>query len=759
MPDGNWSVRETKLNPSGWTTSVSELEKLEIPAQGTEIDFSPSHATVMSNHDIFGRARTIKTPDGKSTTVVFAGVREAKRTRKVATSSTSETDVSTTEEYDRQGRLWKVTENSGSTNDKVVTTYTYDAGDHLTSVSTSGHGYEQPSRTFTYDGRGFVTSETHPESGTTTYTYDARGNITRRQTPTSDVTSEYDKAGRLKKVTDGDVGVLKELHYDRPNTGSDFSNGKLDWAERHNWQPYLGDGDVVIRETYRYTGVGGRLATKETTASTGEAFTDSYAYSTLGLPSSVTLPRCTSCSGLSQTLRTISNGYKHGLLSQVTGYAGPIEYHPNGMLKSVRHLNADGTNGPLYEQTIDSATQMARPAAINVRNSCASFKVVQQPANRTIASGDPAGLTVTAPGATSFMWYQRKTTGSDSLILGQDTNTLTIVPTTTSTYWARASNGTCSVDTATAIVTVQSCPSPAPHISAAATMAASSVATATATVASGTSVTYSWALESGNTNATFTSATNGASVSFRAKCSGTIVLKLTVTSACTSETVLHEIDILPVNASLAAQATTVNQGSSATLTATIGGTGPWSVTWSDNAGAVTGVPSPVTRVTGPLLVKTTYTATATDAYGCSDASNAVTIMVKPPAPTNVVAVAQTATSVTVTWSFSGTADSFEILRQDRAPGSPSGYRVVGTSTTNTFTNVSIPAGTAYLYRVRAIVTGTASADSVPDLATTVMFTAGTTGDVIAGQDIMQLRTAVNAVRTLANLTATAFTNR
>ena len=67
---------------------------------------------------------------------------------------------------------------------------------------------------------------------------------------------------------------------------------------------------------------------------------------------------------------------------------------------------------------------------------------------------------------------------------------------------------------------------------------------------------------------------------------------------------------------------------------------------------------------------------------------------------------------------------------------------------------------AYLYKVRAINAG-GSADSAPDLATTVIFTddplvAGST--IIKAVHLAELRTAVNAVRALAGLAAATFTD-
>jgi hypothetical protein len=64
-----------------------------------------------------------------------------------------------------------------------------------------------------------------------------------------------------------------------------------------------------------------------------------------------------------------------------------------------------------------------------------------------------------------------------------------------------------------------------------------------------------------------------------------------------------------------------------------------------------------------------------------------------------------------------------------------------------------------LYKVRANAGATATAYTAPDLATTVIFTDLTlTGVNIKAVHITELRTAVNAVRTLAGLPAASLTD-
>ena len=89
------------------------------------------------------------------------------------------------------------------------------------------------------------------------------------------------------------------------------------------------------------------------------------------------------------------------------------------------------------------------------------------------------------------------------------------------------------------------------------------------------------------------------------------------------------------------------------------------------------------------------------------------------------------------------------------------YSQVGTSTTPGFSDTTVLASKAYLYRIRAINGAGASPDSTFDLATTVIYTDSilTVNDTfIDAQHINDLRTAVSAVRTLAGQGAFSFTD-
>lgn len=120
----------------------------------------------------------------------------------------------------------------------------------------------------------------------------------------------------------------------------------------------------------------------------------------------------------------------------------------------------------------------------------------------------------------------------------------------------------------------------------------------------------------------------------------------------------------------------------------------------------------------------------------------------PAAPANLVAVA-VPSGVSLTWAAVTGAMSYSVYRT----ADNVNYSKVGTPVTNLFTDASAAPNTAYLYKVTAVISGVESAFSNKDLATTILFTdpvLGVQSTVIKAVHITELRTAIDAVRKLAN---------
>jgi YD repeat-containing protein len=744
MPPGIWSVRKTTYNHLGQRASISEWEN--------ETGATYANKTTFSNFDPFGRVGLITTPDSKTTSFVYAGERVTTRSYEVAKPN-ADANVSIEERRDRSGRLIQVIEDSGAGGIAAKTDYTYDEGNRLATVKMWDGAASQPLRVFSYDLRGFLTSETHPESGTTSYTYDARGNAITRVTPENSLTNTYDDAGRMLNMSEDGVGLLKVFGYET-------ATGRLQTATRHNRSTDL--GEVTVTETYQYGGLGGRMSRKDTTVQrlSGETaqFYDQYTYNSMGDLASLTYPVCASgtCMSLSAPSRVVSPTYRYGLVSDVAPYtqgfqnSTGITYYPNGLLDTIEHKNVNGSAGPRLKQTIAS-NRMARVDSISVSNFCDNLSVTAPaPQPKSVPYDTSAGLSVTATGATSHQWYRVDSAGNHVFLSGQTGSTLTALVTETSVYFVRVGNGSCTVDSERGTVTLQVCSTPDATITAPSSMTASTTTTASVPLISGAM--YAWSISGG----TILSGQGSQQIAFRALCSGTVNLTATVTSAGCQGSDTH---IVAVNAPTVGMSvvgpSTIPQNSSAEIRLTFSGTNPWSVTWSDTPGSPqTYGSSPFTRTVFPGVTTASYSVTATDGYGCAMLISGapVTITVKPPTPTNVVATAITTNQVNVTWSFSGNADRFDVYRAGVLIGNtaPSVF---------SFNDGGAAPSAAYVYAVRAVKASTPSDPSIGDLATTVIFVDEPTVSFttsIKAQHITQLQAAVNAVRAAAGLGPQSF---
>ncbi|HSL81718.1 MAG TPA: hypothetical protein VLF66_03025 [Thermoanaerobaculia bacterium] len=362
LADGAFSSRTTTYHPQGWLKSRSE--------------WGTSAATQYLFPDPFGRPTTIRPPDGAAhdVTLSYNGVRQVSRTVKIGTAwngtAVTESSSTTTEIYDRQGRLSQVQEPSNPDGSNATTTYLYDVGGRLkevsqTAKSLAGVSFTQQ-RKFTFDHRGFLTWEQHPEkgaagNGTVTYSgYDARGHAGQVVDGGNTLRFTYDGAERLTAVEES-VGFgawrpVRTFTYATTNALPNRRLGKLEVARAYNHVVLGGTPHTVeVTETYTYAGKQGRVSKRDTaTAVTSPftsvlgSFTQSWTWNDLGDRASTTYPRCTHAGCAATTNRTVTPAYTHGFLTAVPGYTSatapsgrPITYHPNGQVHQI--LRANGT--------------------------------------------------------------------------------------------------------------------------------------------------------------------------------------------------------------------------------------------------------------------------------------------------------------------------------------------------------------------------------------------------------------------------------
>lgn len=128
----------------------------------------------------------------------------------------------------------------------------------------------------------------------------------------------------------------------------------------------------------------------------------------------------------------------------------------------------------------------------------------------------------------------------------------------------------------------------------------------------------------------------------------------------------------------------------------------------------------------------------------------------PTAPGGLTATAQTSTQVLLTWNAVANAANYEVMR--RNGGSETS---VGTPGAATFTDITVSPDTSYIYRVRAVGAGGTSGFSNSDIATTVVFTddaLAATSTAVKRTHLLELRTAINALRATAGLGTQTFTD-
>jgi hypothetical protein len=130
-----------------------------------------------------------------------------------------------------------------------------------------------------------------------------------------------------------------------------------------------------------------------------------------------------------------------------------------------------------------------------------------------------------------------------------------------------------------------------------------------------------------------------------------------------------------------------------------------------------------------------------------------------PPPTNLVATAESATTVGLTWTapVSGVVTGYVVERTHILNVQP--IEIQTGSSAPSFIDNSALVDKAYLYRVRAVLAGGGSSlYSNKDLATTVVFTdASLQGVIIKADHLNEARRAVNAVRALALLGLSSWT--
>lgn len=150
----------------------------------------------VNTYDELSRIIKVTSPDNQFIQMTYGGATETGGATVIVTDRVGRKRKS---EVDGLGRLVKVTEqNPANGNLEWETSYSYDVLNNLTQVNQGGQ-----LRTFTYDAKGRLKSETTPEAGMTTYEY----------TDFDAVSTRTDARGVVTTYTYGDLNLLTGVSY------------------------------------------------------------------------------------------------------------------------------------------------------------------------------------------------------------------------------------------------------------------------------------------------------------------------------------------------------------------------------------------------------------------------------------------------------------------------------------------------------------------------------------------------------------------
>ncbi len=264
------------------------------------------------SYDLFGRMKSNTHADGSRVSIDYQSG------NKVAI--TNERGHVTTEAYASFGEPGERVLTGITQPGNVQTTLTVDNLGRVNAIAQGGL-----TRTFTFNEKGFLSSEVHPETGTTLYSHDAVGNVLTKKVGNAPADSySYDARYRLTKISYGGSGLALSNTYDAVGRLSTQSHAGSTWTYAYDVH------DQLTRETLSLT-------------APARSYSFSYAYNALDALVSLTYP-----SGLVVSYAPDI----YGRPTKAGTYASGVSYHPNGALKTLTY-----GNGRVLSVSLDSARQ------------------------------------------------------------------------------------------------------------------------------------------------------------------------------------------------------------------------------------------------------------------------------------------------------------------------------------------------------------------------------------------------------------------
>lgn len=353
----------------------------------------------------------------------------------------------------------------------------------------------------------------------------------------------------------------------------------------------------------------------------------------------------------------------------------------------------------------------------------------------TIASGGSSTLSVTATGSSpSYQWYIGSP-GNTSQPVGTNSNSISVSPTSTTSYWVRVS-GTCGtpVDSNGVTVTVTACT--APGISSQPQAAPASInpgnsSTLSVTATGSATLSYQWYLVPvGNTSQPVGTNSSSISVSPNVDTSywvrvtngcGSIdsnSVRVTVTASCVPASIQQQPIATP---------STISTGQSSQISVVGGGTGPLSYQWYVGTTGNTGTPVPGgtnAQVSVSPTTTTNYWVRITNACGQADSNSATVTFSNGCAPPNVLVQPQDQTvtpgQVSLFVGYTGTSGNVNWY-QGTAPdtshfvGSGQNLQINVTQTTQFWAQITNNCGVANTRTATITVTQSCTAPGVTSI--------------------------------------------
>lgn len=289
----------TNTNPVDSTHSYSTTQYEDGLGRTTKTSVTDAaqntYATVQTVYDPVGDQYQLSNPYTSSpqywTTRQYDALRRKTKlvlqdnsqiTYSYSTTTVTATDPAGHQKQNQSDGLGRITVffDPDPTNNNSLTLQTAYAYSVLDKAATITQGSQ--TRSFIYDGMGRLTSETHPENGTTNYQYNPFDKLTQRTDNRGVITTyQWDTVNRLQQISYnvGSTGVpaTPTVTFAYGTTPSQYNNGLL-----------LSMTDGTGSTTYSYDNMARK--TQEAHVINGTSYPVSYQYNLVGKVTSITYP-------------------------------------------------------------------------------------------------------------------------------------------------------------------------------------------------------------------------------------------------------------------------------------------------------------------------------------------------------------------------------------------------------------------------------------------------------------------------------------